>query len=113
MKKVKIEWTETDLLLYSYEEEFEVEDDFEVNTENCLSLAKKWRESDRYFESKSTDYKDADQEIYPVTIDSYVEILPPSPEDRKAEYLELLNEIEKKIAGMVLEKERILKLVNE
>jgi len=35
------------------------------------------------------------------------------PEDRKAEYLEFLKEIELKIAGMTLERERLLKLVTE
>jgi len=73
------------------------------------------------FDNKHTNYEPisyfqdpetGELKIKEFEIDSYEEILPPSPEDRKAEYLEFLKEIELKIEGMTLERERLLKLVN-
>ena len=114
MKKVKIEWTETDLVLYGYEEEFEVSDDFEANKDNCLKIVRKLREEDnKWFDSKWTEYQDGDRKLYPLKVDKFCEILPPSPEEKRAEYMKLLEEMEQKIATMEAEKERILKLVNE
>jgi len=117
MKTIKVCWTEREVIEYSYEEDFEVEDDFVANSESVLDLI---NENSHLFDNNNTHYtkiggfvKDGILVIPDMEIDSYEEILPPSPEDRKAEYLELLSEMEKKIAGMVMEKERILKLVNE
>lgn len=114
MKTVLVGWTETDLILYGYEEEFEVADNFEITKENCLSLVKNWRETDsRSFYSKFTDYDDADQELYPVKVDDVVEILPPSPEEKKAEYYQMLIDLQKEEDAIKAEKESIIKLMTK
>lgn len=123
MKKVKVTWTEREVIEYTYEEIIEVEDDFAINSEHlgdriqaeidkdCITFDNKYTnyEPVAYFQNPET----GNIEIKEFEVSSYEEILPPSPEEKKAEYLELLNEMEQKIAGMTLEKERILKLVNE
>lgn len=112
MKTVRIGWIETDLVLYGYEDDFEVSDDFEITEENCLKLAKNWRENPNMeCDSHCTSYSDADQKIYPVKIDSFGEIYPPSPEEKRAEYQQMLIDLQKKEDAIKAEKEIIIKLI--
>lgn len=123
MKKVKVNWTEREVIEYGYEEVIEVEDDFVINSEylgnriqaeidkDCITFDNKYTnyEPVAYFQDPET----GKIEIKEFEVNLYEEILPPSPEEKKAEYLQLLAEMDEKIAGMTLEKERILKLVNQ
>ena len=123
MKKVKVFWTEREVIEYSYEEEFEVEDDFVIDSEHLGNrINTELETSGINFDTNHTNYESianfqdpesGELKIKELEIDSYEEILPPSPEEKKAEYLQLLAEMEQKITGMTLEKERILKLINE
>jgi len=114
MKKVKVIWREHELVSYGYEEEFEVADDFEITKDSCFNLVKNWRETDsRSFDTSWTDYQDIDQEIYPVTIDDVMEIIPPSIEEKKNEYQDEIERLSFIVSDTLAEKERIEKLLTE
>lgn len=118
MKTVKVCWTEREIIEYSYEETILVEDNFVVNSENLIDEVSV-KNNDFTFDSKSTNYEyiekfigdDGKLEIAEIQIDSYEEILPPSPEEKKAEYQQMLIDIQKREDAIKEEKESILKLL--
>jgi len=123
MKKIKVNWTEREVIEYSYEEILEVEDDFVVDSEHLGDRICEEMDKDVVnFDSKYTNYEPipyfqdpetGEIKIKEFEIDAYVEITPPPIEEKKIEYLQLLKEMDLKIDGMKFEKERIEKLLTE
>jgi len=116
MKTIKVEWTEREIIQYHYGEEIEVDDDFEVDINSIsgeISL--------RMFHSIDTSYVDIKDftndkgvlEIKKFEIESYEEVLPPSPEEKKAEYQQMLIEIQRREDEIKQEKENIIKLLTQ
>lgn len=115
MKKIKVNWTEREVIEYNYEEEFEVEDDFVVNSESVLDLI---NENSHLFDNNNTHYtkidgfiKEGVLVIPDMEIDSYEKILPPSPKEKKAEYQQMLIDLQKREDAIKAEKESIIKLL--
>jgi hypothetical protein len=115
MKKIKVNWTEREVVEYLFEEEIEVDDNFTVNSWALIDEIN-LRQSGIGFDSKSTDYgsisefKDkgtGELKIPEIEINSYVEILPPSPEDKKEQYLDEIERLSFIIADTIAAKERV------
>jgi hypothetical protein len=122
MKTIKVCWTEREVIEYCYEEEFEVEDDFVVNSEHLIDRILDKINNYRSYDSINTNYEpiakflineDGDLKIPDMVIDSYVEILPPSPEAKRNEYLDEIERLSFIVSDTLAEKERLEKLLNE
>ncbi len=111
MKKFKVNWLERKIIEYAHEVEVEVADDFVVNDSNLINVAidsqiPKSCIFTNYIEIKCY-VKNGVLAIPDVEIDSYEEILPPPPKDKKKEYLNEIERLSSIIADTITAKERV------
>lgn len=110
MRKFKVNWLEREVIEYGFEVEIEVADDFVANSSNLINVAK----GCGMLDSKFTNYieigsyvRNGVLDIPEIEIDSYEEILQPSHEDKKEQYLDEIERLSFIIADTIAAKERV------